>query len=115
MSLLHSHNLKRVADELRSTFDYVVFDCPPILGFPDTPIVTRHTDGLVIVAGQGYVGKNEIAEAVSQVRSVDGTNILGIVFNRAHAPALYGYGYKYGYRYGGHYYHQSYKYYHNKT
>ncbi len=115
VSLLHSHNLKNVMDELRSTFDYVVIDCPPILGFPDTPILTRFTDGLVVVARQGYVGKNEITEAIDQVSSVDGANILGVVFNRAHAPALYGYGYKYGYRYGGHYYHQSYKYYHNRT
>ncbi|MDR3604257.1 MAG: polysaccharide biosynthesis tyrosine autokinase [Syntrophaceae bacterium] len=115
VSLLHSHNLKNVIDELRSTFDYVVIDCPPILGFSDTPILTRFTDGLVVVARQGYVGKNEITEAIDQVSSVDGANILGVVFNRAHAPALYGYGYKYGYRYGGHYYHQSYKYYHNRT
>jgi capsular exopolysaccharide synthesis family protein len=115
VGLLHSDKLKTVIDELRSTFDYVVIDCPPILGFPDTPILTRLTDGLVVVARQGYVGKNEITEAIDQVSSVDGANILGVVFNRAHAPALYGYGYKYGYRYGGHYYHQSYKYYHNQT
>jgi polysaccharide biosynthesis transport protein len=112
VSLLHSHKLKKILDELRSTFDYVVIDCPPILGFPDAPILSRYTDGLVIVARQGYVGKNEITEAIDQVSSVDGANVLGVVFNRAHAPALYGYGYKYGYRYGGHYYHQSYKYYH---
>ncbi len=115
VSLLHSHNLKNVMDELRSTFDYVVIDCPPILGFPDTPILTRFTDGLVVVVRQGYVGKNEIVEAIDHISAVDGANILGVVFNRAHAPALYGYGYKYGYRYGGHYYHQSYKYYHNRT
>ncbi|MGC8659029.1 MAG: GumC family protein [Desulfomonilaceae bacterium] len=115
VGLLHSHKLKMVVEELRSTFDYVVFDCPPILGFPDTPILTRQTDGLVIVARQGYVGKNEIVEAIDHVNAVDGAHILGVVFNRAHAPALYGYGYKYGYRYGGHYYHQSYKYYHDRT
>lgn len=115
VGLLHSQKLKMVIDELRSTFDYVVIDCPPILGFPDTPILTRQTDGLVVVARQGYVGKNEIVEAIDHVRAVDGANILGIVFNRAHAPALYGYGYRYGYRYGGHYYHQSYKYYHDRT
>lgn len=113
VSLLHSLKLRDVVKELRETFDYVVFDCPPILGFPDTPIMSRYTDGLVLVARQGYVGKNEIAEAIDQVSSVDGANVLGVVFNRAYAPALYGYGYKYGYRYGGHYYHQSYKYYHN--
>lgn len=113
VSLLHSLKLREVVKELRETFDYVVIDCPPILGFPDTPILTRYTDGLVLVARQGYVGKNEIAEAIDQVSSVDGANVLGVVFNRAYAPALYGYGYKYGYRYGGHYYHQSYKYYHN--
>jgi capsular exopolysaccharide synthesis family protein len=111
VSLLHSHNLKKIVDELRSTFDYIVFDCPPILGFPDTPIVSRYADGLVIVARQGYVGKNEISEAIDQVSAVDGANVLGVVFNRAHSPALYGYGYKYGYRYGGYSYHQSYKYY----
>lgn len=111
VGLLHSHKLKTLIDELRSTFDYIVIDCPPILGFPDTPILSRHTDGLVIVARQGYVGKNEIVEAIDQVSAVDGANILGVVFNRAYTPALYGYGYKYGYRYGGNYYHQSYKYY----
>lgn len=111
VSLLHSHNVKNIVDELRSTFDFIVFDCPPILGFPDTPILSRYADGLIIVARQGYVGKNEISEAIDQVSAVDGANVLGVVFNRAHSPALYGYGYKYGYRYGGYSYHQSYKYY----
>jgi capsular exopolysaccharide synthesis family protein len=111
VSLLHSHNLKKVMDELRSTFDYIVIDCTPILGFPDTPIVSRYADGVVLVARQGYVGKNEISEAIDQVSSVDGANVLGVVFNRSHTPSLYGYGYKYGYRYRGQYYHQSYKYY----
>lgn len=113
VSLLHSLKLREVVKELRETFDYVVFDCPPILGFPDTPILSRYSDGLVVVARQGYVGKNELVEAIDQVSAVDGVNVLGVVFNRAHTPALYGYGYKYGYRYRGHYYHQSYKYYHN--
>jgi capsular exopolysaccharide synthesis family protein len=114
VSLLHSMKFKDLVSELRETFDYIIFDCPPILGFPDTPIVSRYTDGLILVARQGYVGKNEIAEAIDQVSSVDGANVLGVVFNRAYAPALYSRGYKYGYRYGGHYYNQSYKYY-NKT
>ncbi|MFA6224406.1 MAG: Wzz/FepE/Etk N-terminal domain-containing protein [Desulfomonilaceae bacterium] len=113
VSLLHSFNLKKVIDELYSTFDYVVFDCPPVLGFPDTPILARFLDGVVLVARQGYVGKNEVAEAIDQVTAIDGVNLLGLVFNRTYAPALYGYGYKYGYRYRGHYYHQSYKYYHD--
>lgn len=112
VSLLHSMKFKDLVSELRETFDYIIFDCPPILGFPDTPIVSRYTDGLILVARQGYVGKNEIAEAIDQVSSVDGANVLGVVFNRAYAPALYSRGYKYGYRYGGHYYNQSYKYYH---
>ena len=34
VSLLHSHNLKNVMDELRSTFDYVVIDCPADSWFP---------------------------------------------------------------------------------
>ena len=80
VSLLHSHKLKKIIDELRSTFDFVVIDCPPILGFPDTPILSRCTDGLVIVARQGYVGKNEISEAIDQVSSVDGANVLGGCF-----------------------------------
>ena len=113
VSLLHSFKLRDVITELRETFDYIVLDCPPVLGFPDTQILSRYADGVVLVARQGYVGKNEIAEAIEQVNSVDGANVLGVVFNKAYAPALYGYGYKYGYRYGGHYYHQSYKYYHN--
>ena len=117
LPLLQSDQMKRLVDQLRQTFDYIIFDSPPILGFSDARILCTYADGLIMVAKQGHVGRDDLREAISATSSINGCGILGVVLNKASGPGAYGYGYRYryGFGYGRGYYYGNYKYYDEKS
>jgi polysaccharide biosynthesis transport protein len=103
VSILQSDLTKQMFQYLRDSFDYVIIDCPPILGFADTSIISFNADGLVMVARQGHVGRTELREAMEIISSANGCPLLGVVMNGAYAPGAS----KYWYRYQGHYYYSN--------
>jgi len=112
VAILQSDRTKQFFAELRDSFDYVVVDCPPILGFADTSLISLNVDGLVMVARQGHVGRDELREAMEIISSTNGCPLLGVVMNRAYAPGAS----RYGYQYRGHYYYSShYRKYYSRT
>jgi len=115
--LLQSDRMENLISHLRRAFDYIIFDSPPILGFSDTRILCAYADGLIMVAKQGHVGRDELREAINATSSLNGCRILGVVLNKAHAPGGYGYGYRYRYGFGSGrgYYYGDYKYYSEKS
>jgi capsular exopolysaccharide synthesis family protein len=132
ISLISGDKMQLLMDELHERFDYIVVDCPPILGFSDTPIISTYVNGLVLVVEPGKVMKGQVKDAVSSILSVDNGRILGVVINKADMGTAYGYKYRYGGylryglygrygsygRYGGRYggdYYGNYKYYSDKT
>ncbi|MGO9571890.1 MAG: polysaccharide biosynthesis tyrosine autokinase, partial [Desulfomonilaceae bacterium] len=103
LPLLQSDNMRRLVHQLRRAFHYIIFDSPPILGFSDAPTLCTYADGLIMVAKQGHVGRDELRETIDATSSVNGCQTLGVVLNKAHAPRAYGYGYRY-FGYGRDYY-----------
>ncbi len=77
---LLNHGLSPLLEELQAKFDYVVFDCPPILGFADSLSITNQTDGCLLVVSAGHTDRTVISGALRQLRSVR-ASILGIVLN----------------------------------
>jgi capsular exopolysaccharide synthesis family protein len=110
LPLIQSDRMQELVAELRRRFDYIVVDSPPILGFSDTRILCTHADGLIMVAKQGEVGRDELRDAINATSFVNGCAILGVVLNKAHPPGG-SYGYRYGFRYASGYYYRNYKYY----
>lgn len=105
VSLLKSERMAHLFDYLSRIFDYIVFDSPPVLGFADTQILCRYTDGMIMVAKQGHVARQELREAMSRITSIQGGKVLGVVLNKANPRGgRYGYG-------GYYYYSKNYKYY----
>jgi Mrp family chromosome partitioning ATPase len=94
--LLQSERMALAIEELRNVFDYIIIDSPPILRLPDVPIICNKTDGVVLVARQGHVGRHELKEAMDTLTAVPGCNLLGVVMNMAYAPGWSGYGSRYG-------------------
>jgi polysaccharide biosynthesis transport protein len=110
VSLLKSERMAYLFDYLSRIFDYIVFDSPPVLGFADTQILCRYTDGMIMVAKQGHVARQELREAMTRITSIQGGRVLGVVLNKANPRrGRYGYG---GYYY---YYSKNYKYYGTKS
>lgn len=93
--LLGSAGMRRVLDALRSRFDRILIDMPPVAPVADVHIVAPMADGVLMVVRAGVTGKPAIEEALS---GLDATKVLGLVLNDAEDPrgtqhAYEGYGY----------------------
>ena len=77
-------------------------DLPPVGNVSDALVVSRVTDGLVIVVRNDYTIASDLDYTLRQCELVD-AKVLGFVYNGAQSKSKkYGYGkrYKYGYGYG---------------
>jgi capsular exopolysaccharide synthesis family protein len=102
-NLLYSPRLAELLRAVRSEFDYVLIDTPPMLQLADARIMSQHCDTVILVVRAGKTTR-DAARAARQKFQQDGTPILGIVLNDW-IPGLNGYGYdsKYYDRYAKYY------------
>ncbi|MDJ0396351.1 polysaccharide biosynthesis tyrosine autokinase [Rhodococcus sp. G-MC3] len=77
--LLGSEASRRIIEELRGRFDYVIVDGAPLLPVTDSALLTTHSDGALIVARFGHTSESEVARAVGNLETI-GAHILGAVF-----------------------------------
>lgn len=97
-ALLSSESFSRVVDGLKSRFDFVLFDTPPVGAFADAVVLSRIVDGTILVVREGSTNREDAKITVSQLQSA-GAELLGIVMNGCTGQGLGSYGYYYGYYY----------------
>ena len=100
--ILGSAAMDRLVTELRSKFDVVLFDCPPLLPVTDAAILSRFVGGVILVVAAGRANRHHLGGAISALENV-GSKVSGIVLTMlpTKGPDAYGYGrYGYGYEYG---------------
>ncbi len=95
--LLGSENMKKLLDELRTSYDYIFIDLPPVNIVSDAAIMSKFLSGEVIVVRAGLSDRENVLKAINQLKFVDAT-ILGLVLNGIQSTAGGRYG-KYG-KYG---------------
>jgi capsular exopolysaccharide synthesis family protein len=78
--LLHSSRLASVLRTLRSGFDFVLIDAPPLLGLSDARILGKFTDGVIFICRAGQTSGDDLAEA-RRLLAEDGTYIIGTILN----------------------------------
>lgn len=78
--LLSFARTQQVLKTLKTEFDYVIIDCPPILPLADMNIISKLVDGLILVVRAGKAPKDIILKAS---KSLPGKNIVGLVLNGA--------------------------------
>jgi polysaccharide biosynthesis transport protein len=90
--LLASQKMHNLMEELQVSFDLVIYDTPPLLGFADAYLLAANTDGLVLVAGLGKLKRTALQQALEQIQ-ISGTPLLGLVANKSKdaAPVSYQY------------------------
>jgi polysaccharide biosynthesis transport protein len=77
--ILVSHKFRNLIEVFRSSYDLVVFDAPP-MGLSDARLLGSYTDGLLLVAKIGTVGRSPLRDALRSLYEVE-VPILGIVAN----------------------------------
>lgn len=80
MGPLTSPRMRRIVDEAKAAFDWVVIDTPPIALLPDANLLGELADGVVFVIGAGSTPFAMIQRAI---KAIDRSRLLGVVLNRA--------------------------------
>jgi capsular exopolysaccharide synthesis family protein len=98
--VLKREALKNLLEQFKRNFGYVVIDTTPILPVPDSLILSRQTDGVILVLKAGITPREVVKRAYDLLKNAKG-NSIGIILNNMKntLPYYYNYGY-YGYRYG---------------
>ena len=89
--MLGSARMRQLIEELKSRFDFILFDSPPVLTVADAIVLGPMTDGVILVIQAGKVRKRSIERAVELLHN---SKILGFVLNRGDL-VLSHYGYRY--------------------
>jgi capsular exopolysaccharide synthesis family protein len=91
--LLGSTAMRRVLDTLRTRFDRILIDMPPVAPLADVSIALGLVDGLLMIVRAGVTPKPAIERALS---GLDAAKVLGLVLNDAGAAGnAYADGYHY--------------------
>ena len=78
--LLGSQQMQMLIQGLRSSYDFILIDTPPVLTVTDAAVLVSVSDGVVLVLRYGQASKNVVARA-SEILLRSGAHLLGVVLN----------------------------------
>ncbi|MDO4165358.1 MAG: polysaccharide biosynthesis tyrosine autokinase [Bacteroides sp.] len=101
--LLFSPRLEQLLTALRSQYDYIFVDCPPVELVADTSIISKWTDMTLFLVRAGLL-ERELLPNIDSLYTEHKFNNMALLLNGTELGyGHYGYrryGYHYGYRYG---------------
>lgn len=100
--LLGGKYFSSMIKSLRSVFDYVIIDTPPLGSVIDSAVVAKQCDGSVIVIASNEISY-KFAQKVKEQLEVAECRILGCVLNKVNLTKRAYYGRYYGKYYGRYY------------
>jgi capsular exopolysaccharide synthesis family protein len=80
LALITSNRMAELVNECAQTYDFIIFDTPPVGLIADALNLGKLTDGLLFVARPRMVDRGS-ATRVQEVISQAGLNVLGLVIN----------------------------------
>lgn len=78
--LIGSPRIKSVMNTLKTEFEYIILDAPPVLPLVDVNILSKLVDGTLFVVRAGKTSRDIVVKALDTISSA---NVLGIVLNGA--------------------------------
>ncbi|MBR6172179.1 MAG: CpsD/CapB family tyrosine-protein kinase [Eubacterium sp.] len=95
--LLGLEKFRKMMSTLREAYDYIIIDCPPLGSVIDAVLISRATDGTILVIESDNLSY-KLVQSVKRELEQNNCKILGVILNKVE---MGGKGY-YGY-YGGYY------------
>jgi Mrp family chromosome partitioning ATPase len=93
--LLGSATMRRLLETLRTRFDRILIDVPPVAPLADLHILAPMVDGLLMIVRAGVTPKPAIERALA---GLDLSKVLGLVLNESGGGGTESYSYEgYGY------------------
>lgn len=96
MAVLTSERMRRVIEEARESFDWIIIDTPPLMALADAHLLSSLVDAAVLVVKANST-PHELVKRAADIIGRD--RVIGVVLNQAAEPR-HG---AYGGNYGGHY------------
>ena len=109
--LLETSHFARIISELRSQYDYIIIDCPPIEVVADAQIIDKVADRSIFVLRAGLFERSMLSHVDKLYEEKKYKNMAIILNGTSSSQGRYGYshsyryGYGYGYGYGYNYNH----------
>ncbi|MEM9154391.1 MAG: polysaccharide biosynthesis tyrosine autokinase [Cyanobacteria bacterium P01_F01_bin.33] len=85
LQLFAAPEFQSTLKRLHASFDFVVYDAPPLLGLADAQMLASETDGLLFVAELGRLKQEQFRDALEELELFR-TRVLGIVANCSRKP-----------------------------
>jgi capsular exopolysaccharide synthesis family protein len=93
LELMQSSRLSLLFEKLKTVFDWIVIDSPPVLPLADTSVWTRLADGILLVTRQGRTDKDYLKRGLE---ALDSSKLLGALVNSSANAAHNDYYQRYG-------------------
>lgn len=97
--LLNSEANKKLISILEKEYDYIIFDCVPTNGLPDSLIMANLVDKVMIVCAANVTPTDLLQKTKNSLQNVE-ANIAGIIVNKTRSSYNKYYGHYYGKYYG---------------
>jgi receptor protein-tyrosine kinase len=94
--LLGSMATKKMFNDLRAKYDYVIVDSSPLLAVTDGAIIAANSDGAIMAVRAGKTKRDHLAYAIGMLRDVD-AKLLGAVLTMLPTRGSSSYSYSYYY------------------
>ena len=94
--LLNSEKMKNIINQLRSEFDVILIDSPPMVAVTDAIILSKLVDSFILVCRSGVTEKGALNRSIKSLEQVGG-KFSGAILNAINQNMIYGGGYYYSY------------------
>ena len=79
-ALINSPRFDQLIAICEKEYDYIVFDCPPVIIVTDALLVSNKVDGYIMATRSDYSNINALSDAISTLKDV-GAEVFGVVLS----------------------------------
>ena len=79
---LGSKRMEEILGELKNAAEIIIFDSSPVLVFADAIVLSRRTDGVIVVIQAGKTKRSAITQTFFDLQNAN-ANLLGSIFNQS--------------------------------